>query len=112
MTTTRQNKVARLVQKEIGDWFQRDGKVIFGNPLITVTTVRVTPDLSIARIYLSLFNATDKNKLLKDIEQNTSQIRKALGNRVKHQLRIVPQLEYFIDDSLDYAERIDQLLKK
>lgn len=110
--STRQEKVSRLIQKEISDWFQRDGRSLFPNALITVTVVRITPDLGIARIYLSLFNIVDKKTLLEKVGTHTNQIRRALGNKIKNQLRVVPELHFYIDDSLDYAERIDELLKK
>jgi ribosome-binding factor A len=111
METIRQQKVSRLVQKEIGEIFQFDMKGHFGNVLITVTKVNVTKDMSIARVYLSIFAAPKKEDLFKAILASNKEIRRNLGNRVKNQLRIIPSLEFFIDDSLDYIEHIDKLLQ-
>ena len=112
MPTLRQQKVARLIQKEISDIFLLKGKILFGNAFITVTGVRITPDLSLARIHVSLFKANDRSALLEKIKLHTKDIRRELGNRVAKQLRITPSLEFYIDDSLDYVEKIDSLLKK
>ena len=112
MDSTRQLKVSRLIQKELGEIFLKEVKTIFGNAMITVTQVRVSPDLSVARVYVSLFNAPDANKLLKQIQENTKDIRTNLSARIKKQVRIIPNLVFFLDDSLDYALRIDELLKK
>ena len=112
MTSTRQNKVARLIQKELGDIFQRESKVFFGGKMITVTVVRITPDLALARIYLSVF-PPDKNKdPLFEVNEHAARLRHELGNRIRHQLRIIPELVFIIDDSLDYIENIERLLKK
>ncbi len=110
MDTNRQKKVNKLLQKDLGEIFQREAQNHFQRALITVTHVRVTPDLSIAKVYLSIFGA-DGATILKLIQTHTSEIRKQLGLRIKNQLRIVPQLQFFIDDSLDYIENIENLLK-
>ena len=112
MDTTRQNKVSRLLQKELAEIFQRESRNLFGGAFITVTQVRVSPDLSSAKVYVSLFLVKDTGALLKQIKEMYSEIRKQLGIRIKKQLRIVPALDFFIDDSMDYAEKIDRLLKK
>ena len=112
MDTTRQNKVSRLLQKELADIFQRESRNLFDGAFITVTQVRVSPDLSSAKIYVSLFLVKDTGVLLKKIKETYPEIRKLLGIRIKKQLRIVPALDFFIDDSMDYAEKIDRLLKK
>jgi ribosome-binding factor A len=93
MESTRQNKVARLIQKDLGEIFQQLGKPALQGRMVTVTVVRMSPDLSVAKVY-------------------PKPIRNQLGQRVKNQLRIVPELAFFIDDSLDYVDKIDQLLKK
>jgi ribosome-binding factor A len=80
--------------------------------MVSVTRTKISPDLSICTAYLSIFPSERGEELLKNIEKNVSQIRFTLGQRVRHQLRIVPELRFFIDDSLDYIDRIDQLLKK
>ncbi|MEO6904115.1 MAG: 30S ribosome-binding factor RbfA [Bacteroidia bacterium] len=112
MDSTRQLKVSRLIQKELGEIFQRETRLLFGNALITVTQVRVSPDLSIAKVYVSLFNTPDNAALLKLIQEHTKEIRTKLAVRIKKQVRIIPNLVFFHDDSLDYALRIDELLKK
>jgi ribosome-binding factor A len=80
--------------------------------MVSVTRVRVSPDLSICTAYLSIFPSEKSEELLQNIQRNTSQIRYELGTRVRNQLRIIPELRFFIDDSLDYIERIDELLQK
>ncbi|NLL28740.1 MAG: 30S ribosome-binding factor RbfA [Bacteroidales bacterium] len=111
MDTIRQQKTARLIQKELAEIFLHEGKNFFGNSMITVTVVRISPDLSIARVYLSLFAVKDKESLLKTIKIYTSEIRKLLGMRIGKQVRIIPELNFYLDDSLDYAEKIDKALK-
>jgi|SRR3954464_13055650 len=112
MDSTRQLKVSRLIQKELGEIFQKETRILFGNALITVTQVRVSPDLGVARVYVSLFNIPDKKVLLKSIQENTKDIRMKLSTRIKKQVRIIPNLVFFLDDSVDYAMRIEELLKK
>jgi ribosome-binding factor A len=80
--------------------------------LVSVSTVRISPDMSIVRAYLSVFPSAKAEEIVKNINNNTKAIRFELGNRVRHQLRIIPELKFFVDDSLDYVERIDELLKK
>jgi ribosome-binding factor A len=114
MDSTRQNKVGRLLQKDLSDIFQTDNRGMYGNAMITITRVRTAPDLSVAKVYLSIFAAgtIDKKDILKNINLHTKDFRRNLGNRVKHQLRVIPELEFFLDDSLDYIENIENLLKK
>jgi ribosome-binding factor A len=111
METTRQQKVARLIQKDLGEIFQMMSRDMFSGNLITVTKVVVAPDLTIARIHLSLFGKTDKSELLKQINTHKKAIRLQLGNRIHNQVRQIPDLEFFLDDSLDYIENIEKLLK-
>ncbi len=111
MDTNRQKKINKLLQKDLGEIFQREAPNLFHRAMITVTQVRVTTDLSIARVYLSIFGS-DAEEILKLVKTHTSEIRKQLGLRIKNQLRQVPQLQFFIDDSLDYIENIENLLKK
>ena len=111
MQETRQNRIARLLQKELSLIFQSQTRMMHG-VMVSVTRCRVSPDLSICTAYLSIFPSEKGEELLQNIEKNSQQIRFALGQRVRHQLRIVPELRFFIDDSLDYIERIDELLKK
>lgn len=111
MDSTRQNKIARLLQKELSDIFQKQTQVTKG-VLVSVSAVRISPDLSIARGYLSIFPSEKAQEILKNINDNSKALRYELGTRVRHQLRIIPELKFFIDDSLDYIEKIDELLKK
>jgi len=110
METTRQQKIARLIQKDLGMIFQQESRNLFGGVMITVTKVNIAKDLSIARTYLSLFGTKDKEALLENIRLHTKAIRRELGIRVHNQLRIIPELHFFLDDSLDYIENIDHLL--
>ena len=111
METTRQNKMSRLIQKELSEIFLLQTKSMNG-VLVSVSAVRITPDMSIARVYLSVFPSERSQEIVKNINDNMKSIRYELGTRVRHQLRIIPELKFFVDDSLDYAERIDELLKK
>lgn len=111
MQETRQNKIARLLQKELSVIFQEQTRAMHG-VMVSVTRTKISPDLSICTAYLSIFPSERGEELLANIEKNSQQIRYALGQRVRYQLRIVPELRFFIDDSLDYIDRIDQLLKK
>jgi ribosome-binding factor A len=112
METTRQHKIARLLQKDLGEIFQAMGRDNFPGNMITVTKVYVSPDLFIAKAYLSLYGKTEKNDLLTQIKEHRKEIRLKLGNRIHNQVRSIPELDFFIDDSLDYIENIDNLLKK
>ena len=111
MDSTRLNKIERLLQKELGDIFQKQAQGMSGI-LISVSAVRISPDLGIARIYLSIFPSDKGNELLENIRANTKAIRFELGQRIRTQVRKIPELSFFIDDSLDYLENIDNLLKK
>lgn len=111
METTRQNKISRLIQKELSEIFLIQTKAMSGI-LISVSAVRISPDMSIARVYLSVFPSEKSQEIVKNINDNMKSIRYELGTRVRHQLRIIPELKFFVDDSLDYVERIDELLKK
>lgn len=111
METTRQNKIARLIQKELSDIFLLQTKAMHG-VLVSVSVVRISPDMSYTRVYLSVFPSERSEEIVKNINDNMKSIRFELGNRVRHQLRIIPELKFFVDDSLDYAAHIDELLKK
>ena len=111
MQETRQNKIARLLQKELSVIFQEQTRSLHG-VMVSVTRVKVSPDLSICTAYLSIFPSEKAEELIQNITKNEKQIRYELGTRVRYQLRIIPKLRFFIDDSLDYIERIDELLKK
>ncbi len=111
MQETRQNRIARLLQKELAEIFQSQTRRTHGI-LISVTRVRISPDLSICTAYLSIFPSEKGEELIQNIRKNEKSIRYELGRRVRNQLRIIPELRFFIDDSLDYIEHIDELLKK
>ena len=111
MQETRQNKIARLLQKELSVIFQEQTRSLHG-VMVSVTRVKVSPDLSICTAYLSIFPSERGEELIQNITKNEKQIRYELGTRIRHQMRIVPELRFFIDDSLDYIERIDELLRK
>lgn len=111
METTRQLKIARLLQKELGEIFMLYAKKL-GGVIISVTNVKISPDLSISHVSLSIFPGDRVTATLELVKQDTKQIRFDLGKRVKNQLRIIPELVFHLDDTLDYLENIDQLLKK
>ena len=112
METKRQQKISKLLMKELSEIFQREIKSN-GNVMISVTKVNVTTDMSYARVYLSIFGPKmeDKKKVVEEVNGMSKGIRKFLGDRVRHQLRIIPELQFFEDDSFDYIENIDHLLK-
>lgn len=126
MDSTRQNKISRLIQQDLGDIFLKEMKPVLGNSLITVTSVRVTSDLSIARVYVSIYpvgnmpetpdtlagTPADKQLVVNAILTHAPDIRRRLGIREGKQLRIIPTLEFYLDDTLDYIENIENLLKK
>lgn len=111
MDSIRQNKVARLIQRDLSEMFQHECKAYANGAMLSVTTVRVSPDLSYARIYVSIFPSEQVDSVMKSLEENNKSIRFILGRKVGKQMRIIPELRFFIDDSLDYMEKIDSLLK-
>ena len=111
MNSTRQQKIARLIQKELSELFLQQTKLTKGL-LITVSGVKVSSDLGIATVYLSVFPSDKGEETVQNINNNQKQVRYELGTRVGKQLRIIPELKFFRDDSLDYVEHIDDLLKK
>ena len=111
MDSTRQNKISRLIQKELSDIFLLMTKETRG-VMVSVSVVRVSPDLGIAKAYLSVFPSEKAGEVVDHLNENVKAIRFELGNRVRHQLRIIPELRFYVDDSLDYIENIDKLLKE
>ena len=111
MESTRQLKVSRLIQKELAGIFLRKGSEFAPGKMISITKVRISPDLSYAKIYLSVFPSTDNNHVLQVVQDHAPKIRFDLGHKVRSQLRIVPDIAFYIDDSLDYIDKIDRLLK-
>ena len=110
MEGTRLSKIERLLQKELSELFRRQTSTMRGT-LVTVSAVRVSPDLSVAKAYLSIFPSEKGNELIKTIEKNKKTLRYELAQIVRTQLRKIPELVFYIDDSLDYVEKIDKLLK-
>lgn len=110
MDSTRQNKVARLIQKELSEMFLVQTRQAHG-VMVSVSQCRISPDMSVCRVYLSVFPSERAEEIVGNINSNAKQVRYELGTRVRHQLRIIPELKFFVDDSLDYAEHIDELLQ-
>jgi ribosome-binding factor A len=110
METTRQKKFAKLLQKELSDIFQREMRGIIPNTMITITGVRVTPDLSIAKVYLSFLPNKAASIHIETIKDNGKNIRQELANRIRHDVRIIPNLQYFVDDTKEEAAKIDALI--
>ena len=111
MDSTRQQKVARLIHRELAEVLQREGQGMVLQSMVTVTEVRITPDLSIARVFISVFPPDKRQAVLQQVNDAKKDLRMKLASRVRNQLRVVPDLHFFIDDTLDQAERIDALLK-
>ena len=111
MESTRQKKVSRQLLKDLSEILQLKGKDLIGTSLVSVTVVRISPDLSIARVYISVFGTEDKEVLLAKMNQQSYAIRKKLGERIRNQMRKVPELKFFLDDSVDYSQQIEDLLK-
>ena len=112
MDSTRQQKIARLLQRDIAEIVQKEMADATRGSLVTITMVRVSPDLAYAKIYVSVFPFERSNAILEAINEQSWLIRKILGARIRNQLKVVPELEWFIDDSLEYIENIDNLLNK
>ncbi|WP_167611180.1 30S ribosome-binding factor RbfA [Maribellus sediminis] len=108
--STRQNKVSRLIQREMADILLKMNKSRYSGKLISVTVVRVTKDMSIARIYLSIFPSEFGQEILEDIRLHTKLLRGDMGRKLAKSIRVIPDLEFYIDDSLDYIDKIDKLL--
>lgn len=108
----RQQRFANVIQKDLSELFQLEGSNWAPGAFITVTRVRMTPDLSIARIYLSFLDSKTKEKHFEQITQNASQIRYKLGNKIRHDTKAVPELEFFIDDTSDYVENMDKIFNE
>ncbi len=109
--TSRQEKVNKLLQREMGEIFQREAQSKLKNIIISVTVVRITPDLGLAKIYLSIFPSGKAEQLVKEIDEMSGYFRNILGQRIKNQMRGIPELRFYLDDSLDYIDNIDNILK-
>lgn len=111
MESTRIQKISRLIQKELSEIFRSD-TVHMRGVIVSVSSVRVSPDLSIARVHLSVFPSEQAQEMIDNANRNEKTIRYALAQKVRYQLRKTPSLVFYLDDSLDYIEHIDELLKK
>src|SRR5471030_1731668 len=112
MESKRQQKFAGVIQEDLAAIFQRESINYLPNTMVTITKIRVTPDLAIARIFLSFFNNNNAQLALQTIKLHASEIRYKLGARIKDQVRIIPQLEFFIDDTSEYVDRMDKIFDK
>ena len=110
--STRQQKVARQIQTDLAEIIRQKGMGTYKGAMVSVTGVKVSPDLSFAKVYLSIFPSNQSEQVLKIVNESSKSLRGELGRMVSKQFRIVPELAFFIDDSLDYIEKIDQLLKQ
>ena len=111
MASIRQNKIAELLKRELSVIFQQNASSYCKGAMVTVTIVRVSKDLSLAKVYLSIFGGKNNQESFVEIEKQANQIRRDLSKIVKDQLRKTPELKFYLDDSLDYAMKIDELLK-
>ncbi|MFZ1528631.1 MAG: 30S ribosome-binding factor RbfA [Ferruginibacter sp.] len=108
----RQKQVAAVLEKELNEIFQRLGLAMVNGGMVSIASVKITPDLFDARVYLSFFKVQDVNAALKTITDRAWEIKKELSARVRHQLRSMPQLSFYIDDTLDYVDKMEQLFKE
>ncbi|RZJ79715.1 MAG: 30S ribosome-binding factor RbfA [Flavobacterium sp.] len=112
MESNRQKKFAGLLQEELASIFQREGAAYLPNTLVTITKVRVSPDLAVAKVYLSFLNTNNTNLSVATVNSHAGEIRYKLGARIRHQARVVPTLTFFVDDTNEYVERMDQIFDK
>ena len=110
--TTRQLKVSRELQRDLAEIIRSRGMAVFSGAMVTVSEVRISPDLSIAKVYVSIFPSAKQDEVMKTLGVESKSIRGELGRMVAKQLRIVPELDFYLDTTLDYAEHIEELLKK
>ena len=109
---TRQLKVARELQRDLAEIIRSKGMAAWGGAMVTVSEVRISPDLSIAKVFVSIFPSEKQPAVMQLLEENKKLLRGELGRKVASQLRIVPEIDFFLDTSLDYAQHIDELLRK
>jgi len=112
MESNRQKKFAGLLQEELAAIFQREGAAYLPNTLVTITKVRVSPDLAVAKVYLSFLNTNNTSLSVATVNAHAGEIRYKLGARIRHQARVVPTLSFFVDDTNEYVERMDQIFDK
>lgn len=109
METKRQQKFARVIQKELSEILQKEGWSFHGNSIVTITMVRMSPDLSIAKVYLSIYNAENNELMLNELRSKAREIRFKLGEKIRNQVRIIPNIDFFIDDSMEYVSKMEKL---
>jgi ribosome-binding factor A len=112
MDSTRQNRVSKQIQKDLSEIILQSGKSIVAGKMLTITRVRITPDLELAKAYVSVFPSGNSQEAVDTLNTHSSQIRFELGQRIRHQVRIVPNIRFYLDDSLDYIDNINNLLKE
>ena len=112
MESKRQQKFAGLLQEELAAIFQREGAAYLPNTLVTITKVRVSPDLAVAKVYLSFLNTNNTSLSVAEVNSHAGEIRYKLGARIRHQARVIPTLTFFVDDTNEYVERMDKLFDK
>ena len=110
--STRQLKVSKEIQRDMAEIIRSKGMAACSGAMVTVSGVKISPDLSVAKIYLSIFPSSKTKEVMETVSQMSRQLRGELGRKMAKQLRIIPELNYYVDDSLDYVEKIDELLKK
>ena len=113
METKRQKQIAELIKRNFGLLLQQEGPYIYGSsPLVTVTNVKMSPDLSISKIYLSVYNTDEKQTVILEMEEHLSRLRQSLGNRIKKQVRRIPELQFYLDDTLDEMYGLNDLFDR
>ena len=112
MDSRRQLKIGSVIQAAFADILIRDGKAIYGKAFVTVTNAKVTSDLSLARFYLSIYNADDADEIVQKFNEHKFELKRKLAEKLRHQLRVMPNIEFFKDETLDYAFHIDEVFKK
>jgi len=112
METKRQRQASELIKRNFGIVLQDEGSYIYQNALVTVTNVKVTPDFGLAKIYLSVYNTTDKSEVIKGLRENGTRLRHSLGERIRKHIRRIPQIDFFLDDTLDEMYKLNALFDK
>lgn len=112
MESKRQQKFAGIIQEELAAIFQREGAAYLPNTLVTITKVRVSPDLAVAKVYLSFLNTNNTTLSVAEVNSHAGEIRYKLGARIRHQARVIPTLTFFVDDTNEYVEHMDKLFEK
>ncbi|MBY0244774.1 MAG: 30S ribosome-binding factor RbfA [Sphingobacteriaceae bacterium] len=112
MESKRQQKFAGLLQEELAAIFQKEAQNYLPNTLVTITKVRMSPDLSVAKIYVSFFNTKDTDVSIAMINKHNNEIRYKLGTKIRHQARVIPTLNFFVDDTNEYVEKMDKIFNQ